>query len=413
MRESSLLKWYVCIAITADIIGFYYVGVSMILPLLLYLCVRRDRIPSRSMYVLTPLIILICIGLVGCLHNEPANVLKDLIIFVRMPLALLSGFLYCMTGRNPIQKLQSVTVVPSVVYSLQELSYFILDPSLLTQPAAAIRTVAGNGDIFMVIALVLLAIGTTSATKAPVAKIKRRAFGILIAIASILSFSRTLLFSAAVLWLPLIKRRYMRRIMIVGIPCLFAGAIYAMSSSHSAVSMDDGTFAEKIARAGSEVVISDYDNEGDINLNWRGYESFMALQHYLSGNWNNYLFGYGFGEMVDVGLFMKLGDDDLRSVPYFHNGYLYLLIKTGAVGMLLYLWFLWRVFRSIQLKKNSWPKGHPVRNIAELTQAVVVVSIFTTYIVTGFFNKTDGLPLAFFVGSVLAIVSGSLIRDAR
>ncbi|MBK3824270.1 hypothetical protein, partial [Paraburkholderia aspalathi] len=137
---------------------------------------------------------------------------------------------------------------------------------MLTQPAAAIRTVAGNGDIFMVIALVLLAIGTTSATKAPVAKIKRRAFGILIAIASILSFSRTLLFSAAVLWLPLIKRRYMRRIMIAGIPCLFAGAIYAMSSSHSAVSMDDGTFAEKIARAGSEVVISTSSYRSPLSL---------------------------------------------------------------------------------------------------------------------------------------------------
>jgi hypothetical protein len=152
------------------------------------------------------------------------------------------------------------------------------------------------------------------------------------------------------------------------------------------VNSDSGTFVNKILGSFSEVSIGQYNTEQDINIRYRGYESFMALKGYTEGDTKDWIFG-GLGKLIDLKTFVRLGEDtDFQYIPVLHNGWLYILVKTGAVGVLLYA----GIFLSlivINWRQYADASGRPViRLFAALTLGCVISLLLTNYIVTAFFN---------------------------
>lgn len=91
-----------------------------------------------------------------------------------------------------------------------------------------------------------------------------------------------------------------------------------------------------IIHSKDEVSIRKYNTDADINNNYRGYEAYRALDMYSKWDVVNQLFGKGCGTLVDV------IDADLvgtRHIPILHNGYPYLLVKVGLIGLISYCVF--------------------------------------------------------------------------
>ena len=152
------------------------------------------------------------------------------------------------------------------------------------------------------------------------------------------------------------------------------------------VNSNSGTFVNKILGSFSEVSIGQYNTEQDINIKYRGYESFMALKGYTEGGMKDWVFG-GLGKLIDLKTFVRLGEDtDFQYIPVLHNGWLYILVKTGAVGVLLYA----SVFFSliiINWRRYADASGRPIiRLFAALTLGCIISLLLTNYIVTAFFN---------------------------
>lgn len=148
----------------------------------------------------------------------------------------------------------------------------------------------------------------------------------------------------------------------------------------------DGTFMGKILGSFSEVSIGQYTSEQDINMQYRGYESFMALKGYTESDTKNWIFG-GLGKLIDLKTFVRLGEDtDFQFIPVLHNGWLYILVKTGLVGIIAYA----AVFLSLIIvnwRKYVDTNGPPIiRFFAALTVGCIISLLLTNYIVTAFFN---------------------------
>jgi hypothetical protein len=146
------------------------------------------------------------------------------------------------------------------------------------------------------------------------------------------------------------------------------------------------TLTGKIMGSFGEITIGDYNSEQDINLRYRGYESFMALNSYMEGSPGQLLFG-GLGKLIDLKTFVRLGEDvDFRYIPVLHNGWLYLLVKTGIFGVLTYLTVFiglvvmyWRKYADKQAKPA-------IRVFAAMSIGCILSLLLTNYIVTSFFN---------------------------
>jgi hypothetical protein len=146
------------------------------------------------------------------------------------------------------------------------------------------------------------------------------------------------------------------------------------------------TFMSKLLGSFNELKMGDYNTEQDINMKYRGYESFMALKSFMEGGTDGWIFG-GLGRVVDLKTFVRLGEDtDFQFIPVLHNGWMYLLVKMGIIGMLTYILVFFGLIIT-NWRKYADSKGKPaIRLFAALTIGCVFSLLLTNYIVTALFN---------------------------
>ena len=119
------------------------------------------------------------------------------------------------------------------------------------------------------------------------------------------------------------------------------------------------------------------------------------------------MFGQGFGAQVDIGFFQNLSGqrgNEVRFIPIFHNGYIYLLIKTGIVGVLVYLALLAWLYR-VGRRTASGPPDDPKTLQGRALQGCALALLVSTWIVSGAFNKFGLVGLLLMVGHLLAALS--------
>ena len=101
----------------------------------------------------------------------------------------------------------------------------------------------------------------------------------------------------------------------------------------------------KMQRSISDLKIANYSSYSDININYRGYESYRAYMTYKEGSTLNLLFGHGAGKSVDLKVSILLAGINWNIIPWVHNGYFFVLVKEGLLGLLaLFLLYL-QIFR--------------------------------------------------------------------
>ena len=96
----------------------------------------------------------------------------------------------------------------------------------------------------------------------------------------------------------------------------------------------------KIGESFNEIVPNNYTTKEEINFYWRGFESYKGLVKFSNYNSFHKLFGAGFGELTPIGFSMKLNNYTTTSIPHFHNFYTDILVKTGIIGLLGFLIFI-------------------------------------------------------------------------
>jgi hypothetical protein len=146
------------------------------------------------------------------------------------------------------------------------------------------------------------------------------------------------------------------------------------------------TFMSKLLGSFNELKMGDYNTEQDINMKYRGYESFMALKGYIEGDTKDWIFG-GLGKTVDLKTFVRLGGDtDFQFIPVLHNGWLYLLVKAGIAGVLTYILIFFGLIIKNWRKYADSTARPAIRIFAALSIGCIFSLLLTNYIVTALFN---------------------------
>lgn len=149
---------------------------------------------------------------------------------------------------------------------------------------------------------------------------------------------------------------------------------------------------------------------GDVNSRYRAFEALAAIRTYMEGSVWSQISGNGFGKSVDLGMLLNLGGpgavSEYQFVPVLHNGYLFLLVKTGLIGFLLYIVFLVRTFRSIVMAKAE----AATRFWREIGLVVVISTFLGTLVVSGPFNKGGFFTTSLLMGMALRQVFAPATR---
>lgn len=328
-------------------------------------------------------------GLIAGYKNENYLIFKDAYYFLFPALFILSGIV--LACRLQIEYFLKALVYAGVITSVMvtSVSLYYMGFGSLTDPYSAHYAIGIVGAPGPPIALACLLLSR----KFNITLFSRMRYNMLLAINGLglyMFSSRTYLIITLCFMLLLVadkvKTKWVMPVSFFAIMLIVLFPFNLFRANTSGTS-----FIDKILGSFNELSIGNYNTEEEINTKYRGYESFMALSQYAEGDTKDWIFG-GLGKQVDLKTFMKLGEDtEFRYIPVLHNGWLYLLIKTGIFGVLIYIIVFLRL-TIINWRRYASQKSSPaIKLFAALLVGCILSLFLTNYIVTALFNVEMGL----------------------
>ncbi|WP_461451691.1 hypothetical protein [Mucilaginibacter sp.] len=329
------------------------------------------------------LMVPVLLGLIIGLHNDTYLVFKDLYYFTMPVFIILSGILLAchMEIGQFLKTLVYAGVVTSIMVTAISVSY--MGVGALADPYAAHYAIGIVGTPGPPVALACLLL----TKKLDIKLFSTFWFRFFVAINTlgIYMFASRSYFIITLCFLILMIADRIKKSWIIPVIAVIAMIDMVIPSDLFKTS-SSSTFTDKIINSFGEVTIGNYSTEQDINLRYRGYETFMALNSYAEGTEPEQLFG-GLGKLVDLKTFIHLGEDaDFRYIPVLHNGWMYLLVKTGITGVLTYLLVFFGLIVTNWRKYTQFANPPIIRLFAALNIGCVISLLITNYIITSFFN---------------------------
>ena len=362
----------------------------------------RWQMPTRTLRSSLLLAILIPLGL---MHSQSHNLFdagRDAWYFLMPILGILAGGIIVRRTNDPVPLVVGVVVAGSIAacFFLVEL---IANISVLrAYDVAGVRTENGAGPTLSLLTLVVLSVWR----KQIQARFRRIPTSVLM-LCMVVNLAAVAFSFSRILWLglifailiSLIVKNTLRSLVRVTV---LLGLIACLISIFSFVMPEDlrTTISDKIVNSVGEISPNDYSDAADINQNWRGFETLMGLRTYLDGSADQLILGHGFGELVNLGISIQLGDELFDRIPILHNGYVYLLVKVGLLGASLYS--LWIVNLIIGGFRGARGANCHAKEAGQVCMSIGIYLLASTMVVSGIFNKLDGLVITLLLGAMQA-----------
>jgi len=371
----------------------------LILMSIFLIAVSAVKISQNFIIIVSPLFLVLLIGLTGMIGNEFRHIARD-ISYALTPLSLIFMGFWFSDRFKDYKSFLRITVLSGLLIAIVHLGKFVIQPSLFTQEISLIRDRASNPNVVLVaLALILGCFPRRLKMDNLFPKFIPKYFGLTILFLSlILSFSRTsiiIFFIMAIsAWgiLGKINRKALVTILVI----LAAFIVIIVTTPKD----DVKTFRGKFARIFRELSLQNFSKFNEVTWNWRGYETLRALDTFSSGNVFQVIAGHGFGSLIDLKMTMNLAGVDFKAIPILHNGYAYILVKTGLIGIFSYLFFYYLLLRKTKVLARSEIDQN--KGLAKILLGCTLSLIATMFVVGGM-AEIHNSELVLTVGYIISV----------
>lgn len=226
-----------------------------------------------------------------------------------------------------------------------------------------------------------------------------RIFTIVIGISAFMYFARTNFIQFLVLYLAVKGYFKITKKSIILITSIVITAIvgYSVILYINPKRNGDGieAFLYKLKVAPTEPFKTRIDREDyvDFNDNFRSWENLMTTRQVTREGWTSTIFGKGLGSQVDLKQEVYLGDMQLRFISILHNGFMIVFLKSGLLGIIIYLYTI--IFFFIKQPGSSEKTKH----INRLFLGTGVFLLMSNWVFLGFYNliETKSILMGFLI----------------
>lgn len=364
----------------------------------IYFFFEKPIIYKGFLRIITPVLLLFCIGFIGLLLNRYSlfNVLKDIFHFIKPITGLLIGyFLY--------RKINNFKVFVKTIVILGLISAVIHFGILFfVSGFSSVNKIREFGrDNFLELFSLFFLVFYKNFNRQSLFQKKSThyVFVAFLLVSNILYFSRTMIVTALILLASIygyttITKKGLKIISgVVVFFILLYSYLFSVKIDRNQPGLESLLF--KIKNAPSEIFKTKIDRENHKDLwdHWRAYEAKRAFDLMLDDP-KSFLIGAGHGSLVNLKFFAPLTENDkdkgIKYISELHNGYVYILYKTGLLGLVLYLVFAINLYTKIYAFREIIPC---------FISAIGLVFLFTTLTITGIYNSRD----------IIVIILGALL----
>lgn len=343
-----------------------------------------------------PLFLLFVLGFVGAVIYRPQlfDVIRDISHYIKPITGLLIGYLFYRRIDNEHLFFKTI-VIAGVISAIIHLG--IIKVLAGTGSISEIREFTKDNFLELFSIFVLLFYSRYTNEKLFNNIIYVAGALLVLAISSMLYFSRTMIVLAIVMGLSvfgytIITKKTLR--IVVGL-FVFIGLFYAYL--HTANIRRNGKgfeqFLYKVKIAPEEIYKTNINTDDHRKLwdHWRAYEAGRAV-HLMTEHPGSFVYGTGFGSLVNLRFFAPLTGErkGIRYISELHNGYIYIFYKVGTIGLLIYLFMLARWYKFLYRDKTF---------VSVMVSATGLIFFVTTITITGIYNNRD--IIVFLLGGLL------------
>ena len=378
--------------------SFKFNVLFQLLLLVLFVLYEKLKIALSFFKITAPIYIVFFLGFIGFLvfNNSITQALKDVFHFIKPLQGLLVGFLFFQII-NDKEKFYKTIILTGVLSAIIHLFIVVVFTDFTSGSVHAIRQYTRDNflELFAVFFLIFYPIYYKKQLFN--SDLKRKIILILLLISCFFYFSRTMIVASIILLMSVYgyTKITMKSLKTISVLLLFIALLYTYLFS---VKIDRNAkgyeaFLYKVKIAPSEIFKTKVDRENHKDLwdHWRGYEANRAIA-LMDTKPLSYLIGVGHGSLVDLKFKAPLSGekDGMRYISELHNGYPYVLYKTGIFGLLLYIFFLFTLYYKIHYNSSLE---------TVLISAIGLFYFFTTITITGIYNTQD--TIVFILGALL------------
>lgn len=368
----------------------------------------KNVIPKKLLGVLVPLILIVLLGGISSLtySKNTVDIIRDIVYFT-FPIILILDSYFLVRKVNNTTVVLNTIVIAGIILSLIHISNFIIQPTLITKSLHEVRAVAGNGNALTVVAMIILFFNKRYNLNIFENKKINKFLFFICAISLFLSLSRTLILIFVILFVFAIGKINMKRIKVTNLriaTLIFSIIIFVPILAMFFKSDYSSELVNKFKNSFKEIAVTDVWDWKSINNNWRGYEAYKAKSKFEKSPIINKLIGNGLGAKVELDITIGLAGSQYTAVTIIHNGYMYIIVKVGIVGLLLYIIFILNII--LRIKKNK-VYDSKLLFYNRLTVGSAIVILVTTYFITGIYSIKGFYMWLFIIGGSYAIRVGA------
>lgn len=334
------------------------------------------------------------------------NFIRDIAYLLKPVMGLLVGYQLCKDNiRNPLNMVIYAAVFLAVGHIIMvgvSLTFFHV------RNMHNLRQHAGYFSDFEVYALIILLFRDRFEVALPPRK--ARLFTVLIGFSCFLYLARTNFIQFMILWLAM--KGYLKlnsrsvTILTSIILCSIIGyaAIYYSNPRRGSHGFEAFLYKIKIAPIEPFKTKVNRDDWKDFNDNYRSYENIHTVRQMSAAGTPAILFGQGLGSRVDLKQKVWLQSSEMRYIPFVHNGYMTVFLKSGLLGVIILLFSIAFFFRYS-------PSSDPlIANINYLYLGTGLFLIVSYWVFIGLYFVPDSKSV--FLGFLIAY-KGRLLRKSR
>ena len=313
------------------------------------------------------------------------NFFRDFAYLLKPILGLLVGYQLCKSNlKKPLITAIYAGVIIAVLH-LTIVAYTVLIRSVRT--IHELRQYSGYFSDYEVYILILLIFHREFQINLPIKQI--RWFTAIIIVSVLFYLARTNFIQFAILLIAM--KGYFtinkRSIIVLTTITLLAitgySAIYIYNPNRGAKGIEAFLFKIKNAPIEPFKTKIDVSNWKDFNDNNRSYENILTIQQVSNAGIKDIMIGQGLGSSIDLKKEVWLQSSYMRYIPFLHNGFMTIFLKSGILGVFLLTLSIFYFFR---MKKSDI---EVVKNINYLLLGTGVFLILSYWVFMGFYFTVD------------------------
>ena len=403
LYKTDISKRGLIFLLLTNLVLYFFISTKILW--ILYLLFLGMLIFSRMKFVVKPVIIISILSLpilwgLAMSYNESLYNTVQGFFYLSIPLLLiiigfqLSKIFSIKQYFSIILKIGNIISIMFIVVAIYKIGF-----SAFLSPYTKARFVLGSGSPACVLSLII----SIYSDKFDFNLFKnntRRILSIIVSLAAIYLFASRTYWVMLVIFIIVFSFKTIRtgKLLMLMFLSLFAILIY-----FNLIYTDNGlsfsnSIIYKLTHSLKEIEFSNFKTPREINQNFRGYEAYRSWRTYIDGNPSELVFGLGLGKLVHLNTQMLLDGKLWTDIPIVHNGFFYILVKTGALGIIFILLFFF--FFALVGFRRCRSDSYEQQFIGLFILACGASLFMTNFVICGLFN---------FEISILLITAGFII----